>query len=150
MSPQARVYCYRCRRSLSPKAFNRKRWERLPFQVCETCVNQLRSQGLTMTPTTALEDERMIQAILQEREGGEREVESPVGYVDLLTDEYVIEVKHVKVWKDGTKVLLYAPYFPGRKPRVHLFGGYSKDFRTLVENSFEKLGITTTWEREPF
>ncbi|EGJ32334.1 MULTISPECIES: hypothetical protein [Moorena] len=96
------------------------------------------------------EDERMIQAILQEREGGEREVESPVGYVDLLTDDYVIEVKHVKVWKDGTKVLLYAPYFPGRKPRVHLFGGYSKDFRTLVENSFETLGITTTWEREPF
>ena len=103
-----------------------------------------------MTPAIALEDELMIQAILQEREGGEREVESPVGFVDLLTDEYAIEVKHVKVWKDGAKVLLYAPFFEGRKPRVHLFGGYSKAFRTLVESSFDRLGITTTWEREPY
>ncbi|NEO32522.1 MAG: hypothetical protein F6K36_19240 [Symploca sp. SIO3C6] len=37
-----------------------------------------------------------------------------------------------------------------RKPLVYPFGGYSKDFQTLVENSFEKLGITTIWELEPF
>jgi hypothetical protein len=103
-----------------------------------------------MTPTTILEDESMIQAILQEREGGDREVETPVGYVDLLTDDYVIEVKHVKVWKEGTKVLLYAAYFPNRKPRIHLFGGYTQDFRTLVETALERLNIVTTWEREPF
>lgn len=103
-----------------------------------------------MTVTTALEDEAMIQTILQEREGGEREVESPVGYVDLLTDEYVIEVKHVKAWKDAAKVLLFTPYFPTRKPRVHLFGGYTKEFRTLVESAFERLGVITTWEREPY
>lgn len=76
-----------------------------------------------------LKDESMIQTILQEREGGDREVETPVGYVDLLTDPYMIEVKHVKVWKEGAQVLLYAAYFPNRQPRVHLFGGYTQDFR---------------------
>lgn len=103
-----------------------------------------------MTATNVLEDELMIQTILQEREGGEREVETPVGYVDLLTDDYVVEVKHVKVWKEGTKVLLYAAYFPNRQPRVHLFGGYTKDFRTLVETALGRLNIVITWEREPF
>lgn len=103
-----------------------------------------------ITPTTALENEIVIQAILQEREGGERAVETPVGFVDLVTDEHVIEVKHVKNWKEATKVLVYAPYFPNRKPRVHLFGGYSKDFRVLVEQSFDRLSIITSWERDPY
>jgi hypothetical protein len=103
-----------------------------------------------MTLSTALENEQMIQAILQEAEGGDREVESPVGNVDLLTDEYVIEVKHVKAWKDAAKVLIYAQFFPGKKPRVHLFGGYTRDFRETVERTYGELGVTVTWEREPF
>jgi hypothetical protein len=70
----------------------------------------------------------MIQTILQEREGGEREVESPVGFVDLLRDDYIIEVNHVKAWNDGAKVLLYAPYFGNRKPHVHLFGDIRRSF----------------------
>ena len=103
-----------------------------------------------MAATVTIENEKMIQAILQRREGGEREVETPVGFVDLVTDEHVIEIKHVTMWKEGSKVLTYGLYFPGRKPRVHLFGGYSKEFRTLVEDTFTKLNIITTWERESF
>ncbi len=103
-----------------------------------------------MVTTVTVEDERMIQAILQRREGGEREVETPSGFVDLVTDQYVIEIKHVNAWKDGTKVLVYGFYFPGLKPRVHLFGSYAKSFREKVEEVFTALGITTTWERDPF
>jgi hypothetical protein len=97
-----------------------------------------------------IESERMIQVALQSREGGEREVETPVGFVDLVTDESVIEIKHVSDWKEGIKVLAYALYLPSRKPRLHLFGGYSKDFRSLVEQALEPLKIAVTWEREPF
>jgi hypothetical protein len=103
-----------------------------------------------MVTSPTIETELKIQRILQEREGGESEVETPVGFVDLVTDEHVIEIKHVIDWKDGAKVLIYASYFPGRKPRVHLFGGYIQDFRTLVERSFKQLNIVTTWERDPY
>ena len=103
-----------------------------------------------ITASTALENERMIQTILQEREGGEREVDTPVGQADLVTDEYVIEIKHVSDWKEGVKVSVYAVFFPDRKPRLHLFGGYSRDARALVEEVCKKLEITVTWERDPF
>jgi hypothetical protein len=103
-----------------------------------------------MTASALLEDESMVKLVLQEREGGETEVETPVGFVDLVTDDYVIELKHVKSWKEGTKVLLFTEYLGDRKPRIHLFGGYTKEFKSLVEAALNKLGITVTWEREPF
>jgi hypothetical protein len=150
VSPQARIYCHLCRRSLSPRNYDLPRWEDLPFQVCQTCLTQLQTQGIMVSPEITIESESMVQISLQSREGGEREVETPSGFVDLLTDEYVIEIKHVKDWKDGAKVLIYALNFPTRKPRVHLFGGYSQNFRSLVEDTFSKLNIAVTWERDPY
>jgi hypothetical protein len=102
-----------------------------------------------LTSEVVIESERMIQVALQSREGGEREVETPAGFVDLLTDEYVIEVKHVSDWKDAAKVVLLAQYFNGKKPRVHLFGSYAADFRALVEKCYAGVNILVTWEREP-
>ena len=103
-----------------------------------------------ITTSTAIENERMIQSILQEREGGEREVDTPVGQVDLLTDDQVIEIKHVSDWKEGVKVSVYAVFFPDREPRLHLFGGYSKDTKAIVEDVCQKLAIAVTRERNPF
>jgi hypothetical protein len=74
-----------------------------------------------MESATKPESETMIQMIMQEREGGDREVETPAGAIDLLTDTEVIEIKHVHNWKDATKVLVYHTYFPDRKPRIHLY-----------------------------
>lgn len=150
MSPQARLYCYFCRRSLSTRSFDAERWMDSDIQVCQDCVNYLQRQGIMVTSEVVIESERMVQVTLQSREGGEREVETPTGFVDLVTDDYVIEVKHVSDWKDGAKVLIYALQFPDRKPRVHLFGGYTKDFRKLVETTFTALNIVVSWEREPF
>ncbi len=103
-----------------------------------------------VTSNITIESEAVVQVALQSREGGEREVETPVGYVDLVTDTEVIEIKHVSNWKDGAKILLYAPYLGERQPRIHLFGGYTKDFRQLVEQSFSRLSVRVTWEREPY
>lgn len=150
MSPQIRIYCHVCRRSLSPRNYDLVRWESFPFQICQNCLNQLQRQGIMVAPEITIESESMIQIALQSREGGEREVETPTGFVDLLTDEHVIEIKHVKDWKDGAKVLIYALSFPNRKPRVHLFGGYSQGFRSMVEETFKQLNIIVTWERESY
>jgi hypothetical protein len=103
-----------------------------------------------VTSQITIETESAIQLLLQEREGGETEVETPAGLVDLLTDEYVTEIKHVKAWKEGTKVLVYQHYFPDRKPRIHLFGGYNQRFREMVEEILNTLAVTVTWERDPY
>lgn len=103
-----------------------------------------------MAGLTTFDTERQIQKRLQEREGGQTEVEAPTGLVDLVTDEYIIEIKHIIDWKDGLKVLLFTPYLPNRKPRIHLFGGYTKDVRTFIEQALERLGIVATWEQEPY
>jgi hypothetical protein len=102
-----------------------------------------------MVSAAVFDTELKIQKALQEREGGKTEVETLAGFVDLLTDEYVIEIKHVIDWKDGVKVLIYAPYFPNRNPRIHLFGSYSQSFREFVEKSLQALGIVVTWEEGP-
>jgi hypothetical protein len=99
-----------------------------------------------MATPTVFNTEVKIQKALQEKEGGTAEVETPIGYIDLLTDEYVIEIKHIIDWKDGVKVLALARYFPDKKPRLHLFGHYVPRTRQLVEETLTDLGITATWE----
>jgi hypothetical protein len=102
-----------------------------------------------MTTPTVFDTEIRVQKALQEREGGETEVETPLGYIDLLTSSHVVEIKHVIDWKDGLKVLLLAKYFPDRKPRIHLFGSYATATRALVEQALGELGIETSWEQDP-
>lgn len=97
-----------------------------------------------------LEGETAIALLLWKREGGEREVMLPFGRVDLVTDEYVIEVKHVSKWLEATKVLAYTAYIPNRKPRVHLFGMHFKNTREQILEVLGQLGITVTFENETF
>jgi len=78
-------------------------------------------QGNLVTITTVMRVQRTLQA----REGGEPLVATPAGFVDLVTAHDVVEIRQVSDWQSGLKVLVYAPYFPGRKPRLHLFGGYT-------------------------
>jgi hypothetical protein len=85
-----------------------------------------------------------------EREGGESEVIVPIGRVDLVTDAHVIEIKHISKWMDSLKVLLYAAYFPDKKPRVHLFGVCTQEVKDMVDKQLGSLGIIVTWEREVF
>lgn len=92
------------------------------------------------------ETELKVKQALQKREGGKTEYETLVGFADLVTNEYVIEIKHVSDWKEGLKVLAYQDQLPARKPRIHLFGGHSQPFRELVEKTLTKLGVTVTWE----
>jgi hypothetical protein len=103
-----------------------------------------------MAVSTAFDTEIKVQRALQEREGGEREVDTPAGLVDLVTDEWVIEIKHIIDWKDGLKVLLFMPYLPSRKPRLHLFGGYTKEVRVFIEQALERLNIAVSFEQDPY
>lgn len=133
---------------LTSRVFDVDRWQGLDYQVCKDCVSKVEARGIMVSPAV-FDSEVKVQKLLQEREGGKVEVETPVGFIDLLTNDYVIEIKHVIDWKDGIKVLAYAKYFPDKKPRVHIFGDYSESFRQIVEQILTDLEIATTWESNP-
>ncbi|CAM9824491.1 unnamed protein product, partial [Ectocarpus sp. 13 AM-2016] len=54
--------------------------------------------------------------------GGKIEQETPVGFIDVLSDTEVIEVKHYTLWKHGLgQVLSYQRHYPHLAKRLHLF-----------------------------
>lgn len=54
--------------------------------------------------------------------GGESEVETPAGFIDVLSGTEVIEVKYYKQWKHGLgQVLAYQSFYPLLGKRLHLF-----------------------------
>jgi hypothetical protein len=92
------------------------------------------------------QQEREIQSRLHHDLGGETEVKTRVGYVDLLTDTEVIEIKHASEWKHGLgQVLSYSRYIPGVARRLHLFGECSTDAKD-IEDTCKDFEVSVTYE----
>lgn len=54
--------------------------------------------------------------------GGETEVPTQSGFIDVLSDTDVIEVKHYRLWKQGFgQVVMYQSHYPLLAKRLHLF-----------------------------
>ena len=67
--------------------------------------------------------EKDVQEKIQRMFGGEREVKTPVGYVDLVTDEMIIECKIAKDWKHSFgQIEAYSKFFPNHEKALYLFG----------------------------
>lgn len=57
--------------------------------------------------------------------GGSSEINTPIGRIDLLTDDLIIECKHSSSTGDKHalgQVLSYKAYYPAHKPCVALIG----------------------------
>lgn len=66
--------------------------------------------------------EKQIKLKLQASLGGEIEVKTRNGYIDLLTDTEIIEIKIGKNWKAAIgQILVYALDYPKHIKRLHLF-----------------------------
>ena len=66
--------------------------------------------------------EKDIQLKLQNTLGGEIEVPTKFGYIDLLTDTELIEIKEGKNWKHGIgQLFAYSKFYPNHNMRLHLF-----------------------------
>ncbi|KAK3269352.1 hypothetical protein CYMTET_22215 [Cymbomonas tetramitiformis] len=75
-------------------------------------------------------------------ENGTVEVRTPSGFIDVLTDTEVIEVKHISSWKQAVgQVCCYALHYPKLDRRVHLFGT-ARDIERL---SLKTQGIATAY-----
>ena len=67
--------------------------------------------------------EKEIQDRLHKQLGGEIEVCTEFGYIDLLTTNELIEIKESSNWKHGVgQLLAYGVFYKNHRIRLHLFG----------------------------
>lgn len=91
--------------------------------------------------------EKNIQERLHQELGGEIEVETSVGFIDLLTPTEIIEIKHTSSWKHAVgQVLMYAVEYPRHQKRVHIFGENEKTNMTLIRERSALYSIRVTFE----
>lgn len=89
------------------------------------------------------EEDRLTMTLAKSFEA-QREVKTPAGYVDLVSEklEIVAEVKSVKGWKHALgQILVYAHYFPSKRPFIVLFGGASDKKREMIKHHAERFGV---------
>ena len=89
--------------------------------------------------------EKEIQLKLHKKLGGEIEVYTEFGYIDLLTDKELIEIKIGNKWKHGVgQLLAYGEYYENHILRLHLFD-FKEDIKIM---SFcKKYNIKLTYEK---
>jgi hypothetical protein len=76
-----------------------------------------------LKPSASTQLEKEIQLKLQKELGAAIEVRTPVGYIDLLTDNKIIEIKHISNWKSALgQVLSYGDFYPEKNKELYLFG----------------------------
>lgn len=91
--------------------------------------------------------ERNFRDYVAQELGGEIEVKTPAGFIDVLTKNMVIEVKGMKYWKSAIgQALVYQTFYPRHKPAIALFDYQSSSIPTsLVDETCKKLGIKVYW-----
>ncbi len=78
---------------------------------------------------------------------GQTEVTTPVGRIDILTANEIIEVKSIKQWKAALgQVIAYGHYYPSHRKRIHLFGRKLDVNSSLIERSCLDHGVFVSWE----
>lgn len=88
--------------------------------------------------------EKDITDQLQALIGGIREVETPHGFIDLLTLEELVEVKIAREWKHALgQVLVYGLEYPEHGKRIHLYGHCTDP--DIVTSACEALGVSVSW-----
>jgi DNA-binding MarR family transcriptional regulator len=91
--------------------------------------------------------ERQIRDRLHQELGGQTEVTTGVGRIDLLTDIEVIEIKGISDCPSVLgQILAYAAFFPNQQERIHLFGKQDLAKLALFLATCSEFGIAVTFE----
>lgn len=89
--------------------------------------------------------EKYIQKRLKVELGGQIEVCCDSGYIDLLIDTEIIEIKHGMNWKHAVgQLLMYSLDYPTHKKRIHLFG---IEYDEKINQNCEIYNISVTYEK---
>jgi hypothetical protein len=96
--------------------------------------------------------EAQIRDRLHTKLGGDIEVQTIYGPIDLVTATEIIEIKKIDDWKDGFgQILVKCKKFPAHSKRLHLFGNSDRTLRNIkarckefdVNVSYEECNLTT-------
>lgn len=91
--------------------------------------------------------EKAVQERLASKLKGSMEVACPSGYIDILTDTELIEVKSWVKWKEGVgQAVTYGHYYPKHQKRIHFFGKIAPKKREVVLFQCALLDILVTEE----
>ncbi len=78
--------------------------------------------------------------------GYKTEVACEAGFIDVLTQKEVVEIKTIRSWKSAIgQVLVYQLYFPEKTARVHLFGDKSSTDVNVIKEVCKSLGVRVTF-----
>lgn len=93
--------------------------------------------------------ERDVARLLAAREQGTCEVQTPVGFIDVLTATTVYEVKEARAWKAALgQVLAYARYYPRHAPALYLYGAATGKQKAIILEHCRALNVRVVWHRE--
>lgn len=96
-----------------------------------------------------IETEEYFQSLLADHLFGEREVQTPSGFIDVLTNEYIIEVKNCIDWKYAIgQLLVYSAYYPSRTKMLYIFGEETEKYRKLIDYHCSNLGIEAKYSND--
>uniref|UniRef100_A0A6C0CBR9 KilA-N domain-containing protein n=1 Tax=viral metagenome TaxID=1070528 RepID=A0A6C0CBR9_9ZZZZ len=94
-------------------------------------------------PSPSASKEKEIQATLHKKLGGEIEVKTIAGRIDLLTDKYLIEIKNYCDWKCAIgQLIAYSQNYEDRKKVMYLFDVPKKNIIDHITEICAKCDIT--------
>jgi len=133
--------------SLIPKEFA-LRWQ-IPESSVYEAIGKLKSCNAIAFELLKTYDNLEYQVVqrLQAKLGGQTEVVTAVGRIDLLTETEIIEVKQVSDWKAALgQILTYSAFFPEHTKRIHFFGDCTHQKKEVICSTLLSFGVIATFE----
>jgi hypothetical protein len=126
------------------------------------CLSSLQRLGIIQTSHTAIKakaparrSSKRVTAQVEAQaqadlaaclDGAKLEVSTPVGRIDILTNDEVIEVKRYASWKHALgQAIAYSVFYPALRPRIHLVGRVGKEERMTIEYVCRVAGVTVSF-----
>jgi hypothetical protein len=91
-------------------------------------------------------EEREWRELLATRESAAVEVATPAGFIDVLSDTAVYEIKHYRGWKSALgQVLAYSYYYPTKTRKLFLYGESESDDREMISTICARHWVQVEW-----
>jgi KilA-N domain len=93
--------------------------------------------------------EKEIQDILSKTLNGKKEVKTIDGYIDIMTELEIIEIKHIDDYKHAVgQIIFYGDEYPDKQKRIHLFSeeDIEEEKKEHIKSVCDKYNIEVTYE----
>ncbi len=96
-------------------------------------------------------EEREWRELLAATENASVEVATPAGFIDVLSDTTLYEIKHFRGWKSALgQVLAYSYYYPTRKRKLFLYGESESDDKEMISMICARHFVQVEWSELMF